>query len=197
MTLSDADLKKALANGELSIDPLDDPDLIIQPASIDLSLGDSFAYWPTQSDGSTIDMSSGREHYPPLTKATEHAQGTGFILPAGRFALAKTREKVRLSASLCARVEGRSSIGRLGLMVHATAGFIDPGFEGNITLELFNLSPHRIILHPGQSICQLAVSSMSSPAERPYGIGRDSKYQGQTDVTSSRWRVAKKVDADT
>jgi|SRR6478735_5485785 len=186
MILSDKHLKRALAKGDLVVEPL--KSAAIQPASIDLTLGDEFMHWPRERTfRGAIDMADAALKSPPMERVIV-GNGAPFELFPGAFALATTEEKIGLDPGLCARVEGRSSIGRFGLMVHATAGFIDPGFAGKITLEMYNLSPHVIRLYPGQSICQIAVSAMSSPAERPYGAARGSKYQGQDGVAASRWK---------
>ncbi len=181
MNLCDTDLLKAFADGSLKVTPFDPKR--VQPASIDLTLGDEFAEWATS--GKTIDLDDPSAVAPEMHRS--RYQG-GFPLRPGAFALASTAESIGLAPELCARVEGRSSLGRLGLCIHATAGFIDPGFEGMITLELFNMSPHLLLLQPGMTICQLAVSMMSAAAARPYGAERGSKYMGQSGATPSRWR---------
>ncbi len=183
MILNDDGLVAAIEARRLVIEPPLDVRRV-QPASIDLTLGEEFAFWPTAGklidldDPSTVpEMSRGRFQH-------------GFPLRPGAFALASTVEVVGLAPDLCARVEGRSSLGRLGLCIHATAGFIDPGFKGTITLELFNMSAHSLLLVPGMSICQLAVQQMSAPSARPYGPERGSKYAGQEGATPTRWRGA-------
>lgn len=185
MNLSDCDLAKALERGDLVIDPLNTA--AIQPASVDLTLGEEFMFWPRDSFRGTIDMGLAAREAPKMDREI-CGNGMHFEVFPGQFVLATTEETVGLADGFCARVEGRSSIGRFGLMVHATAGFIDPGFKGKITLEMYNLSPHVIKLYPGQSICQIAVSIMTGRAERPYGAARGSKYNGQDGVTASRWK---------
>lgn len=181
MILSDADLRRAIELGTLVVEPFEPKR--VQPASIDLTLGDEFAEWPTS--GLFIDLDDPVVGPPDMVRA-KHPKG--FELRPGAFALASTVEVIGLAPMFCARVEGRSSLGRLGLCVHATAGFVDPGFKGNITLELYNMSPHVLLLSPGMTICQLAVQMMTGAAERPYGAERGSKYQGQDGATPSRWR---------
>lgn len=171
MILSDRELRERIASGSIVVEPLDAPDLQIQPASIDLRLGTRFR----------IDSSEAREHI-----ALEIEPGATFRLSPGQFALAATAEWVHVPADLVARVDGRSSIGRLGVIVHATAGYVDPGFEGEITLELANLSARPILLTPGTRICQLVFHQLTSPAQRPYGPDRGSKYSGQRGPTPSR-----------
>lgn len=178
--LSDKDIKKALKSGDLEIEPLSNPDLQIQPCSVDLTLGNIFIV-PSVCFNHTDrprELADRRIEVPD--------NGTYEVYP-GDFILAATRERVKLSNKLSARAEGRSSIGRLGLLIHLTAGFIDSGFNGCITLELANLSRSVIILTPGMRICQLAVFKLSSPCERPYGAERGSKYVGgQTGPEVSR-----------
>lgn len=184
MILSDRDLRARLRAGDIAIDPLDDPDLQIQPASIDLRLAPSFVVYrlPHVPCIDPHDPAS-VEGY---TETIEVSPGSAFVLQPGEFALASTWERVRVPADLVARVEGRSSIGRLAIVVHATAGFIDPGFEGQITLELSNLGRCAVKLYPGMRISQIVFHTMTSPAERPYGIERGSKYQGQGGPVPSR-----------
>lgn len=185
MILHDDALVQAIEAGRLTVEPpLDEKR--VQPASIDLTLGEEFAFWPTC--GRVIDLSDAAT-IPEMTRVKSRP---GLTLHPGQFALATTAEVIGLAADLCARVEGRSSLGRLGLCVHATAGFIDPGFKGQITLELYNMSPHSLQLVPGMSVCQLAVQQMSAPSARPYGAERGSKYQGQDGATPSRWRGSAK-----
>lgn len=180
MILSDEDLAKELGNG-LLVHPIADD--AIQPASIDLRLGSSFAWWPEGL--AIIDLEKGADTIPPMKEIHSAPE---FILSPGQFVLASTYETVALGPDLVARVEGRSSLGRLGLVVHVTAGFIDPGFKGNITLELYNVGPHHIRIVPGQSICQLAVERLQTRCRVPYGHpSRRSKYQGQRSVQPSRW----------
>lgn len=182
--LSDRDIKRYLSitpgqNGwgvneqPLEIDPLTNPELQIQPASVDLTLGNTFII-PNLS----INQTNGQPTI-HTDRKVEVPEGGVFEIYPGDFVLAVTRERVKLPNYLSARAEGRSSIGRLGLLIHLTAGFIDPGFNGCITLELVNLSKTTIALTPGMRICQLALFELSSPCERPYGAERGSKYVGE------------------
>ncbi|NLE86437.1 MAG: dCTP deaminase [Myxococcales bacterium] len=184
MILSDRDIRERLARGDLGIEPLDDPELQIQPASVDLRLGASFVVYRLPHVP-CIDPHDARsvEGY---TERIDIAPDGAFVLQPGEFALGSTWERVRVPADLVARVEGRSSIGRLAVVVHATAGFIDPGFEGQITLELSNLGRCAVKLYPGMRISQVVFHTMTSPAERPYGADRGSKYQGQGGPVPSR-----------
>lgn len=152
----------------------------LQPASIDLTLGDEFIVF---SSGEPVDLESAESSTASRTYAYAHSP---FVLPPLTFALARTVESVHLRPVYAARVEGRSSVGRKGLLVHATAGFIDPGFSGTITLELFNLRSAPLLLRPGIRIAQLSVFALTEPSERPYGSnGLGSKYQGQYDAQTS------------
>lgn len=199
--LSDRDLIACLQSGALDINPLDKTQ--IQPASIDLKLGDEFLTSDPDINDMPIDMLLGAEPNAIFMDMgdvkgsnimTEHwTSPNGFMIESfmiepGEFVLATTLETVSLCDTLVGRVEGKSSIGRMGLLIHATAGFIDPGFSGQITLELFNLSPVPIRLRAGKPICQLSVSYLSSPAINPYGSEKlNSKYQNQTGVVASRY----------
>ena len=184
MILSDGDIQERLENGDLRVEPIDDPDLQMQPASVDLRLGNEFVVYKLPHVA-CIDTADERtaEGY---TETVEVEDGDGFILHPGEFVLGSTHEWVRIPEDLVARVEGRSSIGRLAVVVHATAGFIDPGFEGRITLELSNLGRVGVKLYPGMRISQLVFHEMTSPAERPYGPERGSKYFGQKGPVTSR-----------
>lgn len=182
MILSDRDLRERLARGDLVVEPLENPELQIQPASIDLRLDSSFVAFRA-SRLSCIDP---RDIPADATERIEVAAGDSFVLHPGDFVLGSTIERVKIPADLVARVEGRSSLGRLAIVVHATAGFIDPGFEGQITLELSNLGRTAVKLYPGMRVSQIVLHEMKSPALRPYGRERGSKYQGQSGPVASR-----------
>lgn len=183
--LSDRDLKRRLfETRDLVVQPLGDPEVQVQPASIDLRLGSEFLTFRSASVP-FLDPAKG-EGIGSYTERVTVKEGEAFMLHPGEFALGSTLEWVELPNDLVARVEGRSSLGRLAIVVHATAGFIDPGFHGNVTLELSNLGRLPVALRPGMRICQLAFYQMTSPAERPYGPARGSKYQGQRGPTASR-----------
>ena len=184
MILSDQDLQKRLERGDIAVDPLDDPELQIQPASIDLRLASEFRVYQLPHVGS-LDARN-PEAIQKYTKELVIEDGEAFVLHPGEFALGSTYERVKIPNDLVARVEGRSSIGRLAVVVHATAGFVDPGFEGQITLELSNLGRCAVKLYPGMRISQIVFHTMTSAARRPYGPGRGSKYQGQTGPVASR-----------
>lgn len=179
------------------IDPFDPKR--VQPASIDLTLGHKFKLWdqpeiplwsptPVAQIRRAIDL----DHVAPTTHGllTEFDldDEQSFVLEPHAFCLASTRETVHVQDYHVARVEGKSSLGRLGLVVHATAGFCDPGFRGTITLELFNMNPNPLIIRPGRAICQLSFMKMNAPARYPYGTAvLGSKYQNQTTTTESRY----------
>ena len=183
MILSDRDIRQRLEQGDLQIDPLSDPELQIQPASVDVRLGNEFVVYRL-SDLACIDT---REpDTSSFTRRVEVPDGQPFVLHPGEFVLGSTLEWVKIPDDLVARVEGRSSIGRLAVVVHATAGFIDPGFQGQITLELSNLGRVAVKLYPGMRLSQLVFHQMTSPADRPYGPDRGSKYFTQQGPIPSR-----------
>lgn len=182
MILSDRDIRERLKRGDLSIEPLEDPELQIQPASIDLRLHHSFVVLRA----SRLPCLDPRDIPADATERIDVTGGEAFVLHPGDFVLGSTVERVRIPADLVARVEGRSSLGRLAIVVHATAGFIDPGFEGQITLELSNLGRTAVKLYPGMRVSQIVLHEMKSAAERPYGAARGSKYQGQSGPVASR-----------
>jgi dCTP deaminase len=190
MILSDRDILKRLNAGDLQIRPLDDPHLQIQPASVDLRLGAEFLSFRrpprvARFHAHQIDLRNPAQ-LDQITESSSANQDTPFILHPHQFVLASTIERVCIPNDLVARLEGRSSLGRLGIVVHATAGYIDPGFEGTITLELSNVGVYAMKLYPGMRIAQLSLHQLSSPAERPYGIARGSKYGGQSRPEPSR-----------
>ena len=192
MILSDRDIRERLARGDLVVDPLDDPDVQVQPASIDLRLGNEFLAFRNPHIPFLDTRGAGVEGY---TERIVIPEGEKFILHPGEFVLGTTLERVRIPDDLVAKVEGRSSLGRLAVVVHATAGFVDPGFEGHITLELSNLGRVPVALHPGMRVSQIALHQMTSPAERPYGHPtRNSKYQGQRGPVASR--IARETPRD-
>ncbi len=187
MILSDRDIARRLEEGDLVISPLEDIDVQLQPASVDLRLSDEFVVYDPASvacldpkDPSTVERA---------TRRLRVAAGDAFVLHPGQFALGSTLERVKIPADLVAHVDGRSSVGRLAVVVHATAGFIDPGFEGQITLELSNIGAIPVKLYPGMRLAQLVLYVMTSASERPYGPGRGSRYQGQSGPQASRIRI--------
>lgn len=188
MLLSDTDIRKAVADGRLGLDPFE-PSLV-QPASVDVRLDRWFRVF-NNSRYTHIDPSQRQDE---LTTLVEVEDGEPFVLHPREFVLASTLERVSLSPDISAQLNGKSSLGRLGLVVHSTAGFIDCGFSGAITLELANMANLPVTLWPGMRIGQLCVFQLSSPAERPYGSsGLGSHYQSQQGPTPSRtwmgWKV--------
>src|ERR1700744_2781593 len=182
--LSDQTIIDLVQEGRIRIEPWDET--LVQPASIDLRLGDSFRVFHNHLT-SAIDL-----RRPPENQTEEVVVPAGetFVIHPGEFCLGRTLEWVELPDDIVARIEGKSSLGRLGLIVHATAGFCDPGWKGTLTLELNNLTRVPIILRPGLEIAQLSFMTLDRPAQRPYGSpDLGSHYQGQRAATASRYRA--------
>ncbi len=181
MLLSDRDLRAALASGRMALSPFDEA--MVQPSSIDVRLDRWFRVFANHRY-THIDPA---EQQDELTTLVEPTGDEAFVLHPGEFVLGSTLEIVSLPDDLAGRLEGKSSLGRLGLLTHSTAGFIDPGFSGHITLELSNVANLPIMLWPGMKIGQLCLFRLSSPAEHPYGSEiYGSRYQGQRGPTPSR-----------
>ncbi|MDX8029909.1 dCTP deaminase [Lentzea sp. BCCO 10_0856] len=181
MLLSDQDLRKEVESGRLLLDPFDVE--MVQPSSIDVRLDRFFRVF-NNTRYTHIDPALQQDD---LTSLVETAEDEPFVLHPGEFVLGSTYEMVTLPDDLAGRLEGKSSLGRLGLLTHSTAGFIDPGFSGHITLELSNVANLPITLHAGMKIGQLCLFKLSSPAEHPYGSKQaGSRYQGQRGPTPSR-----------
>ena len=179
--LSDRTIKEELAAGRLGVDPLD-PEAI-QPASVDLRLDRLFRVFRSTARP-FVDV---REPVDDLTELVEIAEDKPFIIQPASFCLGSTIEKITLPDDIVARVDGKSSLGRLGLLVHATAGYVDPGWTGCLTLELSNQSQMPIALYYGMRIAQVSFLRLTTPVDRPYGSEElGSKYQGQTGPTASR-----------
>jgi dCTP deaminase len=184
MILSDTDILARLSEGTLVIDPLDDVDQQVQPASVDLRLGSEFLEFQRTNISCIHPTDEGEVS--EYIDETVVAEGSEFILHPGDFVLGTTKERVEMPVDLVANVEGRSSLGRLAVVVHATAGFVDPGYRGQVTLELSNLGTAPVALTPGMRVSQLVFTELSSPADRPYGTERGSKYQDQHGPQASR-----------
>ena len=181
MLLSDRDIAAQIDAGRVRLDPFDPA--MVQPSSIDVRLDRYFRLF----DNHKYPFIDPAQEQPELTRLVEVDGDDAFILHPGEFVLASTLEQVSLPDDVAARVEGKSSLGRLGLLTHATAGFVDPGFTGHVTLELSNVATLPIKLWPGMKIGQLCFFQLSSPAEHPYGTQRrGSHYQGQRGPTASR-----------
>jgi len=181
MLLSDRDIRAEIETGRVALDPFDPA--MVQPASIDVRLDKYFRVFDNHKYAA-IDPG---EEQPELTRLVEASGDGPFVLHPGEFVLGSTYESVTLPDDVAARLEGKSSLGRLGLLTHSTAGFIDPGFEGNVTLELSNMATLPINLWPGMKIGQLCFFRMSSAADHPYGSANyGSRYSGQRGPTASR-----------
>jgi len=186
--LSDRTLREQIEAGRIVIDPLDDS--LIQPSSIDVRISNLFRVFRNHTRG-VLDVKEDLTDLTELVTMAVDDEGVGdepFMLHPGEFVLGSTLERVAVPHDLVGRVEGKSSLGRLGLLIHSTAGFIDAGFDGHITLELANVASLPITLYPGMKIGQISFMRMTAPAERPYGQGASgSKYQGQRGPTPSRY----------
>jgi dCTP deaminase len=182
MILSDRSIREEIAAGRIGIDPLDDS--CIQPSSVDLRLDRLFRVFLNH----TMPVIDVKKDLADLTRLVEIEEGDAFILHPGEFVLGSTAETISLPDDLVARIEGKSSLGRLGLLIHSTAGFVDAGFSGHITLELSNVANLPITLYPGMKIGQVSFLRMTTPADVPYGSSKvGSKYQGQRGPTPSRY----------
>lgn len=185
--LSDKTIKEYLEEGKIVIDPLKDEQQI-QPSSVDMRLGDEFKVFKVIRKP-YIDPKD-EEDIAEYMESSTVPEGEAFIIHPNEFALATTQEYVKVPDDLVARVEGRSSMGRLGVTMHVTAGYVDPGFEGRITLEISNIGAIPVALYPGQRVCQLVFETMTTPAELPYGHPkRNSKYMKQLKPESSRVKL--------
>jgi dCTP deaminase len=184
MVLSDRTIRAEVEAGRIAFDPFD-PELV-QPSSVDMRVDRKFRVFHNARHP-FIDV---RKPMEDLTELVEVKEGEAFILHPGEFVLGQTLERVRLPHDLVARLEGKSSIGRLGLLIHSTAGFVDPGFEGNLTLELSNVANLPITIYHGMLIGQISFMRLDGEVERPYGSGEaGSKYQGQDEPTPSRYHL--------
>ena len=186
--LSDGTIRRFVDDGRIRIDPWDPA--MVQPASVDLRLGNSFRVFHNHRI-TAVDLGD-----PPseLTEQVLVEDGETFVIHPGEFCLGRTQEWVELPDDVVARIEGKSSLGRLGLVVHATAGFCDPGWKGTLTLELNNLTRVPIKLYAGLPIAQLSFMTLDASAERPYGSeGLGSHYQGQVAATESRYEGRPRV----
>ncbi|RPF26557.1 dCTP deaminase [Georgenia muralis] len=182
--LSDRDIRTQLDAGRVTLEPYDVE--MIQPASIDVRLDKYFRLF----DNHRYPVIDPAQDQPDLTRLVDVGPDDPLVLHPGEFVLGATYERVTLPDDIAARLEGKSSLGRLGLLTHSTAGFIDPGFTGHVTLELSNTATMPIMLWPGMKIGQLCFFQLSSAAERPYGSGATgSRYQGQRGPTASRSHV--------
>jgi dCTP deaminase len=182
VVLSDRTIRRLLDEGRIGIDPFEGS--LVQPSSVDVRVDRYFRVFHN-ARYPFIDVKEPQEE---LTELVEVDGETPFILHPGEFVLGSTLERIRLPDDLVARLEGKSSLGRLGLLIHSTAGFIDPGWDGHVTLELSNVANLPITIYHAMKIGQLSFVQMTEPAETPYGAGElGSKYQGQRGPTPSRY----------
>lgn len=182
MILSDRTLREELESGRIVIEPLDLD--MVQPSSVDLHVDGYFRVFRND----TTPFIDPKQPQEDLTELVEVADDGAFILHPGEFVLGSTLERVALPADLVARLEGKSSLGRLGLLIHSTAGFVDAGWDGHLTLELSNVANLPIAIYPGMKIGQISFIRMTTEADDPYGsASKGSKYQGQRGPTPSRY----------
>ena len=193
MLLSDRDIRRQLAEGRIKLEPSEDK--LVQPASVDVRLDRYFRLF----DNHKYPVIDPAEEQSELTRLIEVARDEPFVLHPGEFVLGATFEQVTLPTDIAARLEGKSSLGRLGLLTHSTAGFVDPGFSGHVTLELSNMATLPIKLWPGMKVGQLCFFKLSSEVEHPYGSkSYGSHYQGQRGPTASRsWLNFSRIDVST
>lgn len=190
MKLSDTDIIKAMEAGRIGIDPMV-PESAINGASVDLRLGGNFRVFAMHT-GSHIDLGTSRQEIDAaidrmMSEEIRMGPDEVFYLHPGELALGVTHERVTLATDICATINGRSSLARLGLMVHSTAHFVDPGWSGAVVLEFFNCGRLPLGLRPGLAVCAIAFEPLSSPATRHYGARTDAKYVGQSGATASRF----------
>jgi dCTP deaminase len=174
MILSDREIENYIREGKIKINPFPDFEIQLGPASLDVRLGNTFRVF-NHTQIPYIDPKD-KSTFENLTEIVKVEEGKPFVLQPGQFVLASTLEEIELPDDIGARIEGRSSWGRLGIIVHSTAGYIDPGFKGKITLEMSNIGMLPVLLYPGMRICQLSFEKLSSPATKPYPQKRDAKY---------------------
>jgi len=178
--LSDRSINEAIASGRLGIEPFDPK--LVQPSSVDVRLDNKFLVF-RNTKRAYIDV---KQPADDLMEMIEVGPDEPMFLHPHEFVLGSTIERVRMPDDLVGRLEGRSSLGRLGVVIHSTAGYLDPSFEGRVTLEISNLANLPIALYPGMRIGQISFSLMTTPADKPYGAARGSKYSGQQLPTASR-----------
>lgn len=182
MILPDHEIKKFLKEGKILIEPLDNPDVQIQPSGVDMLLGNEFRIFKTSS----IPFIDTKKDTGDCTEMVRVEDGKPFIIHPGEFVLGTVKEYVKMPDDMVGSMDGRSSLGRLGIMVHTTSSSINPGWEGRIVLEITNLGRTAVALYPGQRVAKLTFHRMTSPAERPYGSRKDSKYHKQDGIGQSR-----------
>ena len=179
--LSDKDIKKYLREKKLVVEPLEDPDDQIQSAWIDLRLGNEFRVFRVIGTP-YLDPKIHIDSYTELIRITDRP----FILHPGEFVLGRTKERIKLPDDIAACIDGRSSLGRLGVVIHVTSGWVDPGWDGILTLEITNVGKMPIALYPEMKVCKLILTKLSSPSERPYNKRKNAKYQKQEGIEESK-----------
>ena len=183
MVLSDRTIKEELARKRIVIEPLDPS--CIQPASVDVHLDRRLLVFKTWRSPFYVDV---KQCHDDLNEAVEIEDEQPFLLPPGEFVLGSTIENITLPDDIVGRLEGKSSLGRIGLLIHSTAGYVDPGWQGHLTLELSNVAKLPVTLYYGMKIGQMSFVRLTAPAERLYGDeSLGSKYQGQTEATASKY----------
>jgi dCTP deaminase len=184
MILSDRDIKKKLENGHIRIDPMPNLDIALGPISLDFRLGNQFLIY-RRNDQPFIDVQQ-PETFENLTELISKTRDESFTIHPGEFVLANTLESLEIPNDLAGRLDGKSSLGRLGIVIHSTAGKFDPGFKGNPVLELSNIGPVPVKLYPGMRICQFLFEELSSETSQPYTERKHSKYKFQKNPGGSK-----------
>lgn len=187
MILPDHEIKKYLAEGKIVVEPLTDPEVQIQAAWIDLRLGDEFKVFKHTQEA-FIDSKNPKEYTEDII-----ANGRPIILHPKEFMLGITKETIKMPADLVGYIDGRSSLGRLGVTAHITSAWVDPGFEGRLVLEISNLGKMPVTIYPDMRVAKLLFFKLTSPSERPYNL-RSSKYQNQSKVTESKIHTDKNIE---
>ncbi len=182
MILPDHEIKRLLREGKIVIKPLDDPENQIQPAWVDLRLGNEFLIFRVTGTP-YIDTKKSTENY---TEKIVVEKGKPFIIHPGEFVLGKVMEYIKVPEDLVGSVDGRSSLGRLGIVVHTTSSSVNPGWEGHLVLEMANVGKMPVALYPGMRICKITFHKMTSPAEIPYNMRKNAKYHEQKDIERSK-----------
>lgn len=182
MIVPDHEIKRYIEEGKIVIEPLENPEIQIQPAGVDLRLGNEFRIFKS-STIPFIDTRKKTEDYTELVKVEDDKP---FIIHPGEFVLGVVKERIRISDDLVGSVDGRSSLGRLGISIHTTSSSINPGWEGNFVLEITNMGRLPVALYPSMRIAKLTLHKLSSPSEKPYDKREDTKYQKQEGVSETR-----------
>ncbi len=183
MILPDHEIKKYIKEGRIIIEPLEDPETQIQPAGVDLRLGNEFRTFKIIGTP-FIDTKNMTENY---TEMHVIPNSKPFIIHPHEFVLGKILEYIKIPSDIMGSVDGRSSLGRLGVVVHTTSASVNPGWEGNLVLELTNVGKMPVALYPGMRVCKIAFHRLSSPSERPYNVRKESKYHKQREIMEARF----------